>query len=48
MGPAGYTAYRVAPHIIIVPSLAIATIVMSAYFISDGLRDALDPRTRET
>ena len=31
-----------------IPSVAIATLVMCANFIADGLRDALDPRTRET
>ena len=41
-------AYRVPPHIIIVPRIAIATLVLCANFIADGLRDALDPRTRET
>ena len=30
------------------PSVAIATLVLCANFIADGLRDALDPRTRET
>jgi oligopeptide transport system permease protein len=44
----GFDAYRVAPHIITVPSVMICVIVMCTYFISDGLRDALDPRTRET
>jgi ABC-type dipeptide/oligopeptide/nickel transport system permease subunit len=29
-----------------VPSLAIATPVLCANFIADGLRDALDPRAR--
>ena len=48
MAQDGYTAYRVAPHIIVVPSVAITIIVMCTYFIADGLRDALDPRTRET
>jgi oligopeptide transport system permease protein len=48
MAQDGYQAYRVAPHIIVVPSVAIAVIVMCSYFISDGMRDALDPRTRET
>ena len=48
MAQDGYRAYRVAPHIIIVPSLAIATLILCANFIADGLRDALDPRTRET
>lgn len=44
----GRTAYRVAPHIIAVPSIAIATLILCANFVADGLRDALDPRTRET
>ena len=30
------------------PKLLIATLVLCANFIADGLRDALDPRTRET
>ena len=48
MAQDGYRAYRVSPHIIIVPSVAIATLILCANFIADGLRDALDPRTRET
>ena len=44
----GRTVYRTSPHIIIVPSVAIATLILCANFIADGLRDALDPRTRET
>lgn len=48
MAEEGRRAYRVYPHIITVPSLAIATLVLCANFIADGLRDALDPRTRET
>jgi oligopeptide transport system permease protein len=48
MAEEGRRAYRVYPHIIAVPSIAIATLILSANFISDGLRDALDPRTRET
>ena len=48
MAEEGRLAYRVAPHIIAVPSIMIATLVLSANFIADGLRDALDPRTRET
>jgi oligopeptide transport system permease protein len=44
----GRTVYRTSPHIIVVPSIAIATLILCANFISDGLRDALDPRTRET
>lgn len=44
----GRSVYRTSPHIIIVPSVAIATLILCANFIADGLRDALDPRTRET
>jgi oligopeptide transport system permease protein len=43
----GYGAYQSHPYIIVVPSLAIAWLILSAFFIADGLRDALDPRTRE-
>jgi oligopeptide transport system permease protein len=42
----GRAAYVVHPLVIVVPSLAIATLVLCANFIADGLRDALDPRTR--
>src|SRR5438046_1753692 len=44
----GYSAYEAHPYIIIIPSLAIAWLILSAFFVADGLRDALDPRTRET
>ena len=43
----GYASYQSHPYIIIIPSLAIAWLILSAFFIADGLRDALDPRTRE-
>jgi oligopeptide transport system permease protein len=48
MAQEGYQAYRVFPLLIIIPSVAIATLILCANFIADGLRDALDPRTRET
>jgi oligopeptide transport system permease protein len=48
MAQDGYTAYRLHPHVIVIPSVAIALIVLCANFIADGMRDALDPRTRET
>jgi oligopeptide transport system permease protein len=48
MAQDGYQAFRVHPHVILVPSVAIATLVLCANFVADGLRDALDPRTRET
>ena len=48
MAEEGRAEYRANPHIMIVPSLAIAVVVLCANFIADGMRDALDPRTRET
>jgi oligopeptide transport system permease protein len=48
MAQEGYEVYRVFPLLIIIPSVAIATLILCANFIADGLRDALDPRTRET
>jgi oligopeptide transport system permease protein len=48
MAQEGYESYRVFPLLIIVPSVAIATLILCANFVADGLRDALDPRTRET
>jgi oligopeptide transport system permease protein len=44
----GRTVYRTHITSMIVPSVAIATLVLCANFVADGLRDALDPRTRET
>jgi oligopeptide transport system permease protein len=48
MAQEGRSVYRVHPNAIIIPSVAIAMLVISANFIADGMRDALDPRTRET
>ena len=48
MAEEGRSVYRVVPHIIVIPSVAIATLILCANFVADGLRDALDPRTRET
>jgi oligopeptide transport system permease protein len=48
MAADGRVVYRVHPYQIVIPSVAIATLVMCANFIADGLRDAFDPRTRET
>lgn len=48
MAQEGRTVYRSHPTAIVVPSVAIASLVLCANFIADGLRDALDPRTRET
>jgi oligopeptide transport system permease protein len=43
----GYTYYQAQPHIIVIPSLMIGWLIITAFFIADGLRDALDPRTRQ-
>jgi oligopeptide transport system permease protein len=43
----GYQYYSVHPFIILVPSAMIAILILCAFFIADGLRDALDPRTKE-
>jgi oligopeptide transport system permease protein len=48
MAQDGRQAYRLHPMEIVIPSVAIATLILCANFIADGLRDALDPRTRET
>ncbi|HET7572160.1 MAG TPA: ABC transporter permease [Gaiellaceae bacterium] len=43
----GYSQYLSHPYIIVIPSVAIAWLILSAFFVADGLRDALDPRTQE-
>jgi oligopeptide transport system permease protein len=43
----GFIYYRVNEWMILVPSLAIATLMLCFTFLGDGLRDALDPRTRK-
>lgn len=39
---------RVAPHLMLFPTLAIFITVLAFNFVGDGLRDALDPRLRGT
>jgi oligopeptide transport system permease protein len=46
MAHEGREVYRVHPHLIVIPSVAIATVVLCANFMADGFRDALDPRSR--
>jgi oligopeptide transport system permease protein len=48
MAQDGRAAYVLHPEVLFIPSLAIALLVLCSNFIADGLRDALDPRTRET
>lgn len=42
----GWRSLRAHPHLIFFPSLFIFITVLSFNFLGDGLRDALDPRTR--
>ena len=42
----GYQDFHSNPHLVWVPGLLIATTVLSAIAVADGLRDALDPRGR--
>jgi oligopeptide transport system permease protein len=44
----GYTYYRTNYWMILVPSLGIAILMLSFTFLGDGLRDALDPRIRDS
>jgi oligopeptide transport system permease protein len=46
MAQEGYDVYRTFPLLIVIPSVAIATLILCANFIADGLRDALDPAER--
>jgi oligopeptide transport system permease protein len=48
MAQEGREVYRVHPRLIVIPSIAIATLILCANFVADGLRDALDPKSRET
>jgi oligopeptide transport system permease protein len=42
----GNQQYLSHPLLIVIPSVAIAWLILTAFFIADGLRDALDPRTQ--
>lgn len=43
----GQKLIRVAPHISLLPGIAIFLVVLSLNLLGDGLRDALDPRLRQ-
>jgi oligopeptide transport system permease protein len=45
MAEDGRVVYRIDPHLIVIPSVAVATLILCANLIAGGLRDALDPRT---
>jgi peptide/nickel transport system permease protein len=40
------TLVTIAPHLAIIPGVAIILIVLGLNLLGDGLRDALDPRLR--
>jgi peptide/nickel transport system permease protein len=42
----GRTVFRIHPHNILYPGLFLALTVLAVNMLGDGLRDALDPRTR--
>ena len=42
----GFTALTTAPHLALIPGIAIALVVMAFNFLGDGIRDALDPHVR--
>ena len=46
MANEGVQAIRYAPHMVIAPSIALSLTLMAFNFLGDGLRDALDPRSR--
>jgi len=48
MAALGRDALMFAPHIAVIPSLGIFVIVLCANMLGDALRDALDPRMRNT
>ena len=46
MANEGVAAIQYAPHMVIAPSIALSLTLMAFNFLGDGLRDALDPRSR--
>jgi ABC-type dipeptide/oligopeptide/nickel transport system permease subunit len=46
MAKEGIDAIRFAPHMVVAPSIALSLTLMAFNFLGDGLRDALDPRSR--
>jgi oligopeptide transport system permease protein len=46
MANEGVAAIQYAPHMVLAPSIALSLTLMAFNFLGDGLRDALDPRSR--
>ncbi|MEL7561643.1 ABC transporter permease [Dehalogenimonas sp. 4OHTPN] len=42
----GFNVMNAYPHLVIIPAIAIAVLMLAFTFLGDGLRDALDPRLR--
>jgi len=43
----GYAGLRTSPYLVLLPSLALTLLTIAFNFMGDGLRDAIDPRTRK-
>jgi oligopeptide transport system permease protein len=43
----GYPGLRTSPYLVLLPSLALTILTVAFNFLGDGLRDAIDPRTRK-
>jgi oligopeptide transport system permease protein len=46
MAAEGYQSLQIAPHVTLVPAIALALTLVSLNAFGDGLRDAIDPRMR--
>ncbi|HEY1456431.1 MAG TPA: ABC transporter permease [Candidatus Dormibacteraeota bacterium] len=46
MANEGVQTIQYAPHMVLIPSIALSITLMAFNFLGDGLRDALDPRSR--
>jgi oligopeptide transport system permease protein len=46
MASEGYKALQIAPHIVLMPCIALSLTVLAFNWLGDGLRDAIDPRMR--
>jgi ABC-type dipeptide/oligopeptide/nickel transport system permease subunit len=46
MANEGVQAIQYAPHMVVAPAIALSLTLMAFNFLGDGLRDALDPRSR--
>jgi ABC-type dipeptide/oligopeptide/nickel transport system permease subunit len=42
----GFHSLQIAPHIVLVPAVALSITLLAFNWLGDGLRDAIDPRMR--